>query len=282
MQANFLFPFSLTSDLVEQAMCLTLFASLVTWAFDKAKKIERRTFIVLADPYVFISGGLAAAAARAAIIPIDSGGPKGVANTIYRRIPQWGLVMWIYVPLAKHILPERGFTPERRAKATFYLACFAGLLMRVICNPINAIRDEAIHSSFQHAAKKIWRDKGVAGFYMNQHPLFTNMFYFGTTVTLFEAFRRYSENKGAPMDNVFSNALCNGGVGLAAATVGSTLLYPLSKMRYDGLARDCVINHSLRATLLQEVPMTGVFFFTFSLLQPLFAPHHGKRCGFGY
>lgn len=266
-------------------MCLTLFASIFSWFADKTRKLERRTHVIVTDPHVFISSGIASAVARAAIIPIDNGGTKGPFQAVYRRIPQWGIVLWVYVPLAKHLLPAKTFSPERKAWTTFYIACFAGLLMRIITNPINKARDEAVGSNFSAAATKIWREKGIQGFYNGQHPLIPNMFYFGITLTVFEGFRRYFDYKGyIPQDSVVGNAAWNGAVATGASAFGSTIMYPLSRMRYEGSVTrlDSVINRSWRATVLKEAPMTGLVFFGFSLLQPIFAPHHGKRCGFGY
>jgi hypothetical protein len=264
-------------------MCFTLFATGMAWVGDKFKKLENRGAIVFADPFVFLSGGIAGAAGRAAAISFDKGGPKGPVQAVYRRIPQFGVLMWIYVPLSSKISVDID-EPGHKMFSTFFIGFLAGLVMRVICNPVNRVRDEAMRTgdSFLVTAQAL-RKKTYLQFYYTTPNILVNAFYCGVLMVCFEGIRRFMERNGASTDNYFSVVATNTVAGGAAAAVASTVCYPYSAHRYlQTVIHDSAICRGLPATLLKEVPMMAVSFGAFSALQPLFAPHHGKRVGFGY
>ncbi|CUF24753.1 Hypothetical protein, putative [Bodo saltans] len=213
-------------------MCFTLFATGTAWVADKFKKLESRGSIVFADPFVFLSGGLAAIAGR----------------------------------------------------ATFFIGFLAGLVMRVICNPINRVRDESLRTgeSFLTTAQSL-RKKTYLQFYYTTPNILANALYIGVLMVCFEGIRRFMERNGASTDNYLSVVATNTVAGGAAAAVASTVTYPYSAHRYlQTVIHDSAICRGLPATLLKEVPMMAVSFGVFSALQPVIAPHHGKRVGFGY
>lgn len=264
-------------------MCFTLFATGVAWTGDKFKKLENRGAIIFTDPFVFLSGGIAGAVGRAAALPFDQGGRKGAVQAVYRRIPQFGILMWMYVPLSSKINVDI-YEPPHKLFSTFFLAFLAGFVMRVICNPVNRIRDEAMRTgdSFLATAQSL-RKKTLLQFYYTTPNLFANALYFGVLIASFEGVRRFMERNGASTDSYASVVLTNTVAGGAAATIATTACYPYSAHRYlQTVIHDSALCRGLGATLLKEVPMMAVSFGTFSALQPLFAPHHGKRVGFGY
>ncbi|RNF09719.1 hypothetical protein TraAM80_01987 [Trypanosoma rangeli] len=57
-------------------------------------------------------------------------------------MPQFGVLMWFYVPLASHFLPDAERDPSLKAFTTFIIGTFSGFMMRLICNPVNRVRDE--------------------------------------------------------------------------------------------------------------------------------------------
>jgi hypothetical protein len=264
-------------------MCFTLFATGTAWVADKFKKLESRGSVVFADPFVFLSGGLAAIAGRAAAIPFDQGGPKGPVQAIYRRIPQFGIVMWVYVPLASKINVDIA-EPGHKMFSTFFIGFLAGLVMRVICNPVNRIRDESLRTgeNFLTTAKSL-RSKTYLQFYYTTPNILAGALYYGVLMVCFEGIRRFMERNGASTDSYLSVVATNTVAGGAAAAVASTVAYPYSAHRYlQTVIHDSAICRGLPATLLKEVPMMAVSFGVFSALQPVIAPHHGKRVGFGY
>lgn len=264
-------------------MCFTLFATGTAWTADKLKKIEKRGAIVFADPFVFISGGVAGAVGRAAALPFDHGGAKGPFQACYRRIPQFGILMWLYVPLSSRVNVDID-EPGQKLFSTFFLGALAGFFMRVICNPVNRVRDESLRTgeSFIQTALSLKR-KTILQFYYTTPNLVANSIYCGVLLATFEGTRRFMERNGASTDNLGSVVLTNTVAGGVAATVASTACYPYSAHRYlQTVIHDSAICRGLPATLLKEVPMMAVSFGVFSALQPIFAPHHGKRVGFGY
>ncbi|KAH9579792.1 hypothetical protein LSM04_001587 [Trypanosoma melophagium] len=280
-------------------MCFAVFFSGVAWTFDRLNKIQRRSSIIFTDPFVFLSGGLAGLAGRAAVIPFDKGGVKGPAQACYRRMPQFGLLMWFYVPLASQLLPGTERDPAFKAFTTFVLGTFAGFMMRLICNPVNRVRDECLRTgeSFLKTCQR-FKSKTVLQFFYTTPPLMANAIYFGTLMTVFEGLRRFCErNRIIPIHiekdkngkdifnagNYATVALGNTLVGGVAAGVASTLCYPLSAHAYhQTVIHDSAICRGLLPTLRKEIPMMAVSFGVFSLLQPIIAPHHGTRVGFGY
>jgi len=264
-------------------MCFTLFATGLGWTFDKLKKLESKGGTIFTDPSVFISGGIAGAVGRAAAIPFDQGGLKGPGQAVYRRIPQFGILMWLYVPLSSAIHNDKE-GPGQKMFTTFFLGAFSGFVMRTICNPVNRVRDEALRTGepFMTTAKAL-KKKTWLHFYYTTPNLFANSIYFGTLMVAFEGIRRFMERNGASTDNKGSVILTNTIAGGAAATVASCVTYPYSAHRYlQTVIHDSALCRGLAPTLLKEVPMMAVTFGVFSALQPIFAPHHGKRVGFGY
>lgn len=264
-------------------MCFTLFATGTAWTADKLKKLEKRGAVVFADPFVFLSGGLAGAAGRAAALPFDQGGMKGPGQAVYRRIPQFGILMWLYVPLSSKINTDIT-EPGHKLFSTFFIGFLAGFVMRLICNPVNRVRDESMRTgeSFLATVKSL-KSKTWLQFYYTTPNLLVNAFYCGVLMVCFEGIRRFMERNGASTDNMASVVVTNTIAGGAAAAVASTVCYPYSAHRYlQTVIHDSAICRGLPATLIKEVPMMAVSFGVFSLLQPLFAPHHGKRVGFGY
>ena len=264
-------------------MCLTLFFSSTTYIFDSLRKLERRGWVVFADPFVFCSGGFAGAVARAAVLPFDNGGVKGPYQTVYRRIPQWGILFWVYVPLSSKINVDVK-NPQEKLVSTFVLAFLAGFIMRLICNPVNRTRDEAVRMnvSFLEAAKRL-RSKTYLQFFYTTPPLTANALYFGTLLVCFEGLRRFAERNGASIDHPVAVVVTNGIAGGVAGGMASTICYPFSAHRYlQTVIHDSALCRGLIPTLMKEVPMCAVAFGTFSMLQPLFAGHHTKRVGFGY
>ncbi|RNF17173.1 hypothetical protein TcG_05804 [Trypanosoma cruzi] len=280
-------------------MCFTLFFTGITWTLDRLRKIERRSAIILTDPYVFLSGGLAGLAGRAAAIPFDHGGIKGPAQACYRRIPQFGILIWVYVPLASQLLPGTEREPPLKAFTTFIIGAFAGFVMRLICSPVNRVRDECLRTgdSFLKTCQ-IFKSKTVLQFFYTTPPLMANAIYFGTLLTVFEGLRRFCERNRLLSINVEKDkngkdvfelgnyaavACVNTVVGGVAAGVASTVCYPLSAHTYkQTVIHDSAICRGLLPTLKKEMPMMAVSFGVFSLLQPIIAPHHGIRVGFGY
>lgn len=264
-------------------MCFTLFATGTAWTLDKFKKLENRGSIVFTDPFVFLSAGIAGAAARAAVVPLDAGGAKGPGQAIYRRIPQFGILMWLYVPLSSQINPDIT-DPRHKMFSTFFIGFLAGTIMRIICNPINRVRDEVLRTQepFLTTARKL-KNKTILQFYYTTPNIFANGLYCGVLMTAFEGFRRFAERNFATVDNKASVVLTNTVAGAAAATVASCVCYPYSAHRYlQTVIHDSAICRGLGPTLLKEVPLMALSFGIFSALQPIFAPHHGKRVGFGY
>lgn len=264
-------------------MCFTLFATGAAWTMDKFKKLEGRGGIVFSDPFVFLSAGIAGFAGRAAAIPFDQGGPKGPFQACYRRIPQFGILMWLYVPLSSKINADIT-DPGHKMFTTFFLGSLAGYFMRVICNPVNRVRDESMRTgdTFFNTARTL-KNKTYLQFYYTTPNLIANSLYCGTLMVCFEGIRRFMERNGCSTDSYASVVLTNTVAGGAAATIASTVCYPYSAHRYlQTVIHDSALCRGLPATLVKEVPMMAVSFGVFSALQPLFAPHHGKRVGFGY
>ena len=263
-------------------MCPTIFTSFTVFVLDKLNMIKNRGAIVVADPYPFLAGSVAGAAARAAVLPVDKGA-MGPAMAVYRRAPQWGILYWVYVPMASTALEQR-HRPQEKLTAVFLIGMISGIMMRVLSNPFTAVRERVTpEKNFSVVAQQLLKDKGVLGFYNQQHPIMANGFHYGLMFTFFEAIRNFADNHGAPMDNVVTNAACNTVIGTVAAASASIISFPYSSMRYQGtLARESAVTRSLTAAVLKEAPQAGIAFGIFSLLMPFLAPHHGPRCGFGH
>ncbi|KAK7201106.1 hypothetical protein NESM_000171200 [Novymonas esmeraldas] len=289
----------------------------------RAWKIEGATPKTLTDPGTFLSGAIAGGLGRAIAVPFDQGGPKGFAQTVGRRMPQFGCLMMFYCPIAHKLLPGLEGDPQSKMLTTFLIGAFAGLNMRLVCNPISRTMDESqrIGKSPMDTAR-LMKNKTILQFWYTTPNLIANAVYFGTLFTVFEGLRRFNERNfmpivqneaaeetlvmgddgqvqivGAPprrtgpavvdhnwnWKNYTTTIASNFVLGGAAATVASTVCYPLSAHQYmQTVIHDSAICRGLVPTLLKEVPMVAVTFGAFSALQPLLAPRHGVRCGFGY
>lgn len=266
-------------------MCLTLFTSMVVWTLDKFEKIRTRTAIVLADPGVFIAGSLAGGVARAVMIPLDPG-RAGPIQSVYRKAPQWGLLIWIYLPLASKMAGSKE-KPTEKLTAIIGSGFTAGIMMRLLSNPFTAIREnivagDALRGNFRASFSHLYKEKGLAGLYMRQHPIFVSGVLYSITFTFFEAIRNFVDNNGAPTENPVSNAAVNMAVGAVASAAGCAMSFPISKNKYDAtMIRETAVTRGLTKALLKEVPQFTVFIGAFSLLMPIFSPSHGTKCGFG-
>lgn len=89
-------------------MVLNLISNVVSETFStvgRVLKIEFNTPKTFGDPGTFLSGAVAGGVGRLAVLPIDSGGVKGMQQTVLRRLPQFGLLMMFYCPTAHKYLP---------------------------------------------------------------------------------------------------------------------------------------------------------------------------------
>ncbi|CAD2218053.1 hypothetical protein AGDE_05379 [Angomonas deanei] len=299
----------------------------VFWVIGRVNKIENATLKSITDPGTFISGALAGAVGRMAALPFDKGGPKGIQQTILRRMPQMGCLMMFYCPVARKILPGTEKEPRTKLLATFLVASMAGFNMRFFTNPITRVLDESARSGKSpKEVAKIFKNKTILQFWYCSPNLLANALYFGTLLTVFEGLRRFSERNILPLrentaeelqsegihlqadgaivpvvdaakpvpvsksffvefnpQNYATQVAQNFVIGGVAATVASTICYPFSAHQYlQTVIHDSAICRGLIPTLLKEVPMMATFFATFSLIQPILAPRHGARCGFGY
>ncbi|CCW61610.1 unnamed protein product [Phytomonas sp. EM1] len=293
----------------------------IKWTTFIILKDESETIKSFKDPGTFISGALAGGLARSCVISIDKGGPKGTVQSVCRRMPQLGFLMMFYATPASHMLPGLEETPFTKMVTTFLVAACAGFNMRFVCNPISRVADESLRTgkSWLQVAR-ILNGKTILQFWYTGPNFFANALYYGMLLTVFEGLRRFSERNFFPIqrgvggssraaitsgdhsqvgssptasssrppqqygsDIYMRTALTNFFIGGVSAGVASTLCYPYSAHRYlQTVIYDSAICRGLGQTLAKEVPMMAVFFGTFSLLQPIFAPHHGVRCGFGY
>lgn len=286
----------------------------VLWAVASVLGIEKNTLKSVTDPGTFLSGALAGGMARAFVLPLDRGGQKGIARTVFRRMPQAGCLMLFYTTSAAQMLPGTEKDPARKMASTFLVASMAGFNMRLLCNPITRVGDESLRTgdSPLHTIRK-FRSKTILQFWYCAPNLFANALYFGLLLTTFEGLRRFSERnfvsirkekavasreathggkiEGSPympkdlvntsnyIPVATTNAICGG----IAAAFASTVCYPYSASRYmQTVIHESALCRGLRSTLLKEVPFIAITFGTFSLLQPIFSPQHGARCGFGY
>lgn len=292
----------------------------VLWALYRAYKIEKETFKSVMHPGTFLSGALAGAVARATVLPIDRGGPKGASQAMLRRMPQMGCLMLFYVPIAGTLLPGTEKSPGGKMCTTFLIAAMAGFNMRLLCNPLSRVLDEA-HRTGKPPVDicRIFKTNTILQFWYTGPNLIVNALYFGTLLTVFEGLRRFSERNWLPikknaiqetimldsgeievietpapaglgvidrnfsMDNYVATIGANFVIGGTAAAVASTVCFPYSAHRYmHTVIHDSAICRGLLPTLVKEVPMMAVFFAAFSAFQPIFAARHGTRCGFGY
>ncbi|AAZ11912.1 uncharacterized protein TEOVI_000100300 [Trypanosoma equiperdum] len=280
-------------------MVLTTVVGGIGTTFERLHKIERQKLAVLRDPLVLVTGSMAGLAGRAVALPFDEGGNKGPKRALQRRAPQFGILMWFYVPVSARLLPGTEVNPPYKAFTTFMIGAVAGFVMRLICNPINRVSDECLRTgdSFRKTCQ-IFRSKTILQFFYTTPPLMVNAVYFGTLLTVFEGLRRFCErNRILPLRverdssgkeiinfvNHFTVGVGHTVVGGVAAAVASTVCYPLSAHFYQQtVIHDSAICRGLMPTLRKEVPMMAVSFGVFSLLQSLLARHHGPRAGFGY
>ncbi|CAJ1031981.1 hypothetical protein Q4I30_006009 [Leishmania utingensis] len=286
-------------------------------------KIERETPKTLRDPGTFLSGAVAGGLGRVVALPFDQGGPKGIVQTVGRRALQFGFLMMFYCPIAHKLLPTLEEDPLSKMLTTFMVGAFAGLNMRLVSNPISRVMDESrrIGKSPMDVAR-IMKNKTILQFWYTTPNLIANAIYFGTLFTVFEGLRRFSERNLAPIvqnesakdtvmmrydnesqlvgpsprhrgpsvvdhnwnwKNYTTTIALNFIIGGAAATVASTVCYPLSAHQYmQTVIHDSAVCRGLMPMLVKEVPMVAFMFGTFSAAQPLLAPRHGVRCGFGY
>nr|CCC48511.1 conserved hypothetical protein [Trypanosoma vivax Y486] len=269
----------------------------VGWTFDRIFKVQRETFTVLRDPVILVTAGAAGFVGRAATLSIDNGGPKGGKHACCRRASQFGILMWVYVPVASRMLPGTECDPSFKAFTTFIIGAISGLTMRIVCNPLNRVLDECLRTGNSVSTVcRALRNKTVLQFYYTTPPLLGNALYFGTLLTVFEGLRRFSERSrllpmkkdesGVAVLSARNCAIATVGhtvIGGAAAFVASVLCYPISAHVYQQtVIHDSAICRGLLPTLRKEVPLMAVSFGMFSLFQSLFAPHHGARAGFGY
>ncbi|EPY24804.1 hypothetical protein STCU_00977 [Strigomonas culicis] len=298
---------------------LTWAYGLAWWVVGRLNKIEKETFKSLKDPGVFISAALAGGVARTIVFPLDHGGAKGFTQTIGRRMPQFGFLMMFYCPVAHRLLPGTEADPLSKMLTTFMVGAMAGFNMRLVCNPISRVMDECARTGQKpQDVMRILKNKTILQFWYTTPNLIANALYFGTLFTVFEGLRRFSErsllplvtNEGAGallasdevakatgetkevagdlirtfnMQNYTTQVVQNFVVGGTAAAVATTVCYPYSAHRYlQTVIYDSALCRGLLPTLIKEVPMMAAMFGCFSLLQPLFAPRHGARCGFGY
>ncbi|GET90829.1 hypothetical protein, conserved [Leishmania tarentolae] len=295
----------------------------ISTAVYRGFKIEKETPKTLTDPGTFLSGAIAGGLGRVAALPFDQGGPQGITQTVTRRMPQFGFLMMFYCPIAHKLLPGLEEDPLSKMLATFMVGAFAGFNMRLVCNPISRIMDESrrMGKSPMDTAH-IMKNKTILQFWYTTPNLIANAMYFGTLFTVFEGLRRFNERNFFPIvqnvssmealvagedmqgqvveprprhrgpevvdqnwnwKNYTTTVASNFFLGGVAATVASTVCYPLSAHQYmQTVIHDSAICRGLGATLLKEVPMVSVMFCTFSAIEPLLAPRHGVRCGFGY
>eukprot|EP00759_Apiculatamorpha_spiralis_P031669 PhF_6_TR3353/c0_g1_i1/m.4754 len=235
-------------------MCFTLFVTGSTALLEKLKIIEQQIAVVLMDPYSFLSGGIAGAAGRAAVLPVDSHG--GALRCVYRRAPTFGIVFWIYPN-------SRGDDVASAVQA----GLFAGGMSKFLCNPFNAVRDaaEADKSTYQQAIKKL-HSKGWIHFWAGQPPIMANALYWGCVFGIFHATRNiaFREDFHVPTSDVMAAAI-GGGVSSAIAT---TALFQYSKKSYnDTLNRAHIFQQPFSKVLAKEVPMMAITFGVFVALQ---------------
>lgn len=293
----------------------------VLYILGRTIKIEKETFKTFTDPGTFLSGAIAGGMGRAAAYPFDHGGKKGFTQTIGRRMPQYGLLMMFYCPVAHKLLPGLEENPRSKLLTTFMIGAAAGFNMRFLSNPISRVMDESLRTGKPPMdVARILKNKTILQFWYTMPNLLANAVYYGTLFTVFEGLRRFNERNFVPIirneaegemllmgddgqahlvtpqhagpsvvdhnwswRNYTTTVASNFVVGGAAATVASTVCYPLSAHQYmQTVIHDSAMCRGLIPTLMKEVPMVAVMFATFSAVQPLLAPRHGVRCGFGY
>lgn len=293
-------------------------------AVSRSIKIEKETLKSITDPGTFLSGAFAGGLGRAVVIPFDQGSAKATLQTIGRRMPQFGCLMMFYCPVARKLLPGLEDDPRSKMLTTFMIGAFAGLNMRLVCNPVSRVLDESarIGKSPMDTARMM-KNRTILQFWYTTPNLIANAVYFGTLFTVFEGLRRFNERNFVPIvryqleqddallvgeggqvqvvggskrrhgpavvdhnwswKNYTATVASNFVLGGAAATVATTVCYPISAHQYmQTVIHDSAICRGLVPTLMKEVPMVAVMFGTFSAIQPLLAPRHGVRCGFGY
>ncbi|KAG5472820.1 hypothetical protein LSCM4_02144 [Leishmania orientalis] len=235
-------------------------------------RIEKETPKTLTDPGTFLSGAVAGGLSRVVAMPFDQGGTKGIVQTVCRRTLQFGFLMMFYCPIAHKILPGLEEDPFSKMLATFMVGAFAGLNMRLVCNPVSRVMDESrrIGKSPMDAAR-IMKNKTILQFWYTAPNLIANAVYFGFLFTVFEGLRRFNERNFVPIvrsqpaevlyvmedesqaravrpsprsrglavvdhnwswKNYTNTVASNFVVGGAAAMVASTACYPLSAHQY--------------------------------------------------
>lgn len=259
------------------------FGDLVGLSLSQLLSAQGNIFSATRDPTPLVCGAIAGGVGRALTLPFDMGGKKGVAPTIMRRIPQYGLLLGLYVP-ATAAINYKVDQPETKMMTTFMCGALAGFYMRLWTNPINRVCSESARTGagFIDTAKAL-KAKTILQFWYTGHPLFSNAFYFGTLMTCFEGTRRFLERNGAPTGSPLANAATNGTAGAVGAFVASTVAYPFSAHTYRStVIHPSVVCRGLGPTLLKEVPLSFFVFGTFSFLQSAVSSRHAARGGFGY
>nr|CCC91061.1 unnamed protein product [Trypanosoma congolense IL3000] len=274
-------------------------SDVVGMPFERLWKIQRQKSSVLRDPIVLLTGSAAGFVGRAAALSFDNGGAKGTMQTLQRRAPQFGILMWLYVPISSQLLPGTETSPPFKALTTFLIGAFSGFMMRLMYNPVGRVWDECLRTGNGVAKTcQIFRSQTILQFYYTTPPLMANALYFGTLLTVFEGLRRFSERNGllplqieekenhrevSRLRNYPIVVVGHTVLGGLAAAVASTVCYPFSAHCYQQtVIHDSAICRGLESTLRKEVPMIAVSFGVFSMLQHVLARHHGLRAGFGY
>lgn len=301
----------------------------ILFSVSRVIKVEKETLKTFTDPGTFLSGAVAGGAGRAVAFAVDPGSGKGFSQTVGRRMPQFGLLMMFYCPVAHQLLPGLEADPPSKLFTTFIIGACAGFNMRLFTNPISRVMDESARTGKAPIdVARLLKSKTILQFWYTTPNLFANALYFGTLFTVFEGLRRFTERNFLPLHpaepvveegavvvvggngeaalavapaaaagarklsvvdrnfswrNYSTTAASNFVIGGVAAAVASTVCYLYSAHRYlQTVIHNSAICRGLMPTLAKEVPMMAVMFGAFSALQPLLAPRHGVRCGFGY
>lgn len=265
-------------------MCFYIFGSLYSswanWANVKFENTQTRVYQLIEEPNIFLSGCVGGVVGRALVLPLDSGGAKGMGATLYRQSPRTGLLMAIYLPTSAWNQRNKR-NPYKKAKTTMWTGFVAGSSMRLLSNPFTAVRDNVTaERNVVRTARHMYESKGWTSFWRGQHPIFVCGVYYGFTFMFMEAFRGWFNNNMGITGDV-ANAFVNGTAATAATVTASVIIYPLAKWRYEKVfRRESAVTLSPVRAVLKEAPQFGAAIFTFSLLMPVVAPHW-ERCGFG-
>lgn len=271
---------------------------------------------LLYDPTAGISGFIAGVGARSLIVLTDKKGwtaplpsaasrrvqqmpdPRDLGTRINRRGLLYGMLFWFYIPVhrvAQFESTDPHITKER-FKITVYAIMASTIAARLLLNIWSNIADAGRQQgmSMKIAYKYLTRNEnlpGIATILVNQPPMLTALFYHGITFFLFESLRRYlkghesweedQKNRSEPL-RVVKVAVQNGVLAAGCASVASALTILGHRPYYrNELSRPNALAMPFSYILRREALMVGSVFGLFSMLQPIFSPHH-SRCGFGY